>query len=408
MRCFLSGELVEPESTHPKIAGLADVGGSPMGSPLIGFDKEAFTSYNLDQSANCAVSEAGAAAYRSGLNELIANHSERLADTRVAHWFHRQVPLEDDPMAWLMGSGDAQQELHAQRRAHDLLEAIQRGERPDLARNTFYALTLSGSAGRVMVRDWMEGQFTELVSSIAAWFEDLEIVHREGGRNAPDPKFLAVIGSTVRDLKEASPPFIARMWRVALRNELIPQSALAQALMRTRIAVIQDETPNHARMGLMKAYHLRNSRQKGGHSMPEDLKVYLNEAHPSPAYHCGRLMAVFAGLQRAALGDVGAGVVQRYYAAASSTPALILGRLARTSQFHLNKLEPGLAWWYESKLAEIWQRLGDGVPSTLGLEDQTLFALGYYQQLTDLRTKKTNNVDASGNDIAGEGENSNE
>ncbi|MDD2629628.1 MAG: type I-C CRISPR-associated protein Cas8c/Csd1 [Limnochordia bacterium] len=41
---------------------------------------------------------------------------------------------------------------------------------------------------------------------------------------------------------------------------------------------------------------------------------------------------------------MGAGVVQRYYASASSTPALVLGRLTRTSQYHLDKLDAGLAY----------------------------------------------------------------
>ena len=119
------------------------------------------------------------------------------------------------------------------------------------------------------------------------------------------------------------------------------------------------------------------------------MKPYLNEEHPSPAYHCGRLMAVLAKLQEAALGDVGAGVVQRFYAAASSTPALVLGRLIRTSQFHLDKLEPGLAHWYNDRIGSVAVRLGDRFPVTLTLEEQSLFALGYYQQWVDLRTKKS-------------------
>jgi CRISPR-associated protein Csd1 len=128
-------------------------------------------------------------------------------------------------------------------------------------------------------------------------------------------------------------------------------------------------------MALLKAYHRR--RDKGGSPiMPE-----LNEDHPHPAYHCGRLMAVYAALQHAAQGDVGAGVVQRYYAAASATPGLILGRLSRLSTFHLNKLDPGLAHWFEGKLADIWARIEDKPPTTLTLEEQSLFALGYYQQM---------------------------
>ena len=395
--CFATGDLAEPARTHPKIKGLADVGGSSMGSPLIGFDKDAFESYDLKQSANCAVSEQAASAYRAALNDLIAKHSRRLAGAKVVHWFQRAVPLDDDPLPWLDDpSADPEeaarrdaQEAQAQARAQKLLAAIKSGERPDLAANHYYALTLSGSGGRVMVRDWIEGPFEGLVRNVGAWFDDLTIVHREGGRQAPEPKFFAVLGATVRDLDDLAPPFVARMWRVAVANEPIPRSALAQALLRVRAGVIEDEPPSHARMGLIKAYHVRQHREEGGSEMPEHLGPYLNENHPSSAYHCGRLMAVLAGLQRSALGDVGAGVVQRYYAAASSTPALVLGRLDRLSKFHLNALKnPGLAYWYEDKLAAIWQRLGDSVPTTLTLEEQSLFALGYYQQLADLRTKK--------------------
>ena len=107
----------------------------------------------------------------------------------------------------------------------------------------------------------------------------------------------------------------------------------------------------------------------------------LNEKHPAAAYQCGRLMAVLAALQYRALSDFGVGAIQRTYAAASSTPALVLGRLTRNAQTHLNKLDPGLARWFENRLAGIWNEIQDGIPSTLSLEEQSLFALGYYQQL---------------------------
>ena len=110
------------------------------------------------------------------------------------------------------------------------------------------------------------------------------------------------------------------------------------------------------------------------------MKNYVNPEHPSPAYHCGRLLAVLARLQRAALGDVGAGVVQRYYTAASQTPGLVIGRLAANAKNHLNKLEGGLPYWYENQITEVMGAMDD-IPRILTLEQQSLFALGYYQQL---------------------------
>jgi CRISPR-associated protein Csd1 len=107
---------------------------------------------------------------------------------------------------------------------------------------------------------------------------------------------------------------------------------------------------------------------------------------------------VLASLQRAALGDVGAGVVQRYYAAASQTPGLILGRLASNARNHLGKLEARLAWWYEERIADVMSRLGDRAPRVLDLEGQGLFALGYYQQLAALRAGRKAKTDNPGRD----------
>ncbi len=389
MLCFITGQVVEPLKTHPKIEGLAGVGGLSMGDVLVGFDKDAFQSYGLDQSTNAAISEEAASGYRTAFNDLIRNHSQKLSGAKVVYWFKEKVRAEDDPISWLEEPPETE-EYNAQQAARDLLGSIETGKRADLGGNYFYGMIVSGASGRVMVRDWMEGQFKELVTNIGCWFDDLSIIHRDGGRPASNPKFMAVMAAVVRDLRYNPPeppaPFVAKMWRVAVRNEPVPQTALAQAFVRVKVDIIKGEQFNHARMGLMKAYHVRRARAE---KKEENMKPYLNEEHPSSAYHCGRMMAVLAKLQQAALGDVGAGVVQRYYAAASATPALVLGRLIRGGQFHLNKLDPGLAHWYEEKLGCISVRLEDKVPKTLTLEEQSLFALGYYQQWVDLRTKKS-------------------
>lgn len=381
MLCLATGELVAPARTHPKINGLADVGGMGMGSSLVGYDKDAFQSYGLSQSENGAVSEQAAAEYRAALNDLIERHSRRLAGAKVAHWFTHSVPPEDDPLEWIETPQEAEQ-LAARQKANELLDSIRTGTRPNLQGNRYYALTISGAAGRAMVRDWMEGQFEDLVRNVTAWFDDLSIMRRDGSGLASPPKFMAVLGSTVRALDDLAAPSVTALWRSALTRGPIPGQFLAQALARARIDIIEDQNLNHARFGLIKAFHVRQGDSK--------VNPYLNEDHPSPAYHCGRLMAVYARLQYAALGDVGAGVVQRFYAAASATPALVLGRLARLSQFHLSKLDPGLARYFDSKIANINMRahMGDRYPAALNLEEQSLFALGYYQQLAADRAPK--------------------
>ncbi len=383
MVCFLSGEALEPVATQPKIGGLSGVGGLGTGDVIAGFDKSAFCSFGLEQARNAAMGAKPVRTYVDALNHLIKNHSRKLSNALVVHWFKDSIPQENDPL-WFLSEPPELTEGAAQQSAREILAALRKGERPIPPNNRYYALTLSGASGRVMIRDWMEGSFEELVARVEQWFSDLEIVARDGGNAAHDPKFMAVCGSIMRDLKDLPAPTAATLWRVALSGLPIPQPIIAQALARFRADLIDDKPFNHARMGLIKAYFIRKGDQQ--------MSVYLNKEHPEAAYQCGRLLAVLAGLQRAALGDVGAGVVQRYYVAASQTPGLTLGRLVGNAKNHLNKLEGGLTYWYEGQIAEIMSHIQDRIPSTLNLDQQSLFALGYYQQIAGNRSGKNNDT----------------
>jgi CRISPR-associated protein Csd1 len=396
MVCLLTGEHVQPLLSQPKITGLAGVGGLATGDTLVGFDKSAFQSFGLEKSSNAAMGAESAQQYIDALNHLIKQQQEstrknpsRRSNAMMVYWFKETLPLENDPFAMLYGMDtEEQQTASALAQVRKMLDSIRSGKRSQLASNHYYAMTLSGASGRVMVRDWMEGQFLELVANIEAWFSDLSIAHRDGGSCATDPKFLAVGGALVRDLKDLAPSTISVLWRVAIARLPVPLPLMAQALDRIRSDLMKNEKSNHARMGLIKAYFCRDS--SGGE---QHMKPHLNPDHPDPAYHCGRLLAVLAKLQQSALGDVGAGVVQRFYPSASTAPSMTFGRLVGNSRNHLSKLEGGLSFWYEQRIAEVMGRLGDKIPRILNLEEQGLFALGYYQQLAELRTSKKDDKD---------------
>lgn len=393
MLCLLSGNNVTPESTHPKISGLKAVGGRGQ-DVLVGFDKKAFESFGLEQSANCSMSEDVVNCYSKGLDFLIANHSRMLAGAKVVHWFKEAIQLEIDPLAFLSEPPELT-EGAAQQSAREILESLRKGQRPVPVNNRFYAMTISGASGRVMVRDWMEGSFEELVVRIEQWFFDLEIADQYEGKLARSPRFNDVCISLVRreetksyleNLKRLPAPTASTLWRVALAGLPIPQPIIAQALARFRADLIEDNPFNHARMGLIKSYFIR----KGG---DHQMSAYLNKEHPEPSYQCGRLLAVLASLQKAAIPDVGAGVVQRYYVAASQTPGLTIGHLMSNAKNHIGKVasdRPKLASWFEDQIAEIMSRIQDYIPKTLNLDQQSLFALGYYQQIASRKDKGIN------------------
>lgn len=117
--------------------------------------------------------------------------------------------------------------------------------------------------------------------------------------------------------------------------------------------------------------------------MPE-----YNPQHHSPAYQIGAMVAVYAALQQRAYPDVNVTVVQRFFASAQQTPALVLGRLAKMSTHHLAKLERRVANVYETWLADISARIGDRVPTVLSLPEQSLFALGYYQMTAAMNQER--------------------
>ncbi len=398
MLCLVTGEESQPARTHPKVKGLGGVGGR-VDTTLISFNEDAFCSYGLEQSCNAALSQEAAQQYVAALNALI-ERGETMAGTKVLYWYvgDKKLPPEDDPLKFLIHGldfgdseiveeGDEQSSLTSRdvaqltNKAKMLLTAIRSGKRPDLANARYNALTLSGNSARVVIRDWMEGQFEDLVENIDAWISDLAIVRRDGNGVVRSHKFAAILAATVRDLGDVAAPTVAVLWHAAIRREPISHQVMAQTLLRVKIDIIQDDAERHARLGLLKAYCIRK-----GIDMKEELNTDLHE----PAYLCGRIMAILASIQHKALPNVGAGVVQRYYAAASATPGLVLGRLVRQAQVgHLPKIDGGLGHWFEMQLAEVWDMMKQAPPKTLSLEGQTLFAMGYYQQKAKRYNDKT-------------------
>jgi CRISPR-associated protein Csd1 len=116
----------------------------------------------------------------------------------------------------------------------------------------------------------------------------------------------------------------------------------------------------------------------------------LDPACRLPGYVCGRMMAEFENLQRAASEtQLNVSILDRYFAMASTYPAVAFPKIEMLAQKHLAKLrrlpdKKGVARAIDGRLQDLHRLLspaeGGAFPGKLGLEGQGLFILGYYHQ----------------------------
>jgi CRISPR-associated protein Csd1 len=115
-----------------------------------------------------------------------------------------------------------------------------------------------------------------------------------------------------------------------------------------------------------------------------EVGMALNTENKSVAYRLGRLFAVLEKAQKDAVPGAGATIKDRFYGSASATPRKVFPQLLRLAQHHIQKSKFGHL--VDKKIEEIVQEIQD-FPAHLNLDDQGLFALGYYHQRQALFVK---------------------
>lgn len=242
--------------------------------------------------------------------------------------------------------------------------------------NEFYLLGVSGNGGRLLVRFWIHENLERVRENVAGWFKGLRISSPFTGGIADPPKLWQLLASIARD--EPPPDRAIQLIRRAILGQPLGRTILAGALGRLRLASGADKL-SPVRAGLIR---LCVNDQNGEPKMTEELDPNLNHA----AYLCGRLLALYDGLQYQAQGEVNASVSDRYYSLASTYPTLAFPKLTDLGLKHLRKLrrdKPGAAVNIEKEIQEIHTRLaalGAKFPPPLSLEEQGRFAIGYHHQ----------------------------
>ena len=118
----------------------------------------------------------------------------------------------------------------------------------------------------------------------------------------------------------------------------------------------------------------------------------LDKDNINSAYRLGRLFAVLEKIQEEANPGINATIRERYYGAASANPVNVFATLLKLKNHYLGKLEnPGRKTNFEKLLGEIFAEIPVDFPTSLSLQDQGRFAVGYYHQRQDFFTKRITN-----------------
>ena len=345
-------------------------GGRSSGTAIISANQAAFESYGLEKSRIAPTCRDCGEAFTRAVNHLIAGERTSLGVGNSTFIFWTRSETDEFDFGTLMREPDPAT-------VKALVDSVRRGRRTAIANAAeFYAAALSASGGRAVVRDWIDTTVGNVMENVTRWFDLQQITDPRDddptGENPPPLSLFRLAVSTVRKPADLPATTVNALFNTALKGTPLPLEVAFQAVRRNRA----EQHVRRERAALVKLVLL--SRQAPP-TKEKNYMVALEPNHPELAYHCGRLLAVIERVQYAALGRVNATVVDRYYGAASSTPAVVFGRLLRGAQPHLAKLEGGRRAGLQNLLMEVCGQITE-FPKTLTLEQQALFSLGYYHQ----------------------------
>lgn len=364
------------------------------------FNATAFKSYNKESSYNSPLSEAVAFNYTTVLNYLLAKTSRQriqIGDATTVFWSEKPTKIEAF-FAAAMG-GDIDENASD---AHDtaliadvrnLLSILREGGgKPswDVAPDTpFYILGLAPNAARISVRFWHASTVEAIMRMLADHYKDLEMEPRYEN----EPKFPGIFrllletvparkkadGRIERKADDIQPLLGGELVRAILTGGEYPHSLLSKITGRFRA----DGEVTYLRAALVKAHFSRRARLG---KPSKEVSVSLDPSNTNVGYRLGRLFAVLEKAQQDALPGINATIKDRFYGAASATPASVFPRLIRMAQHHIGKADFGTL--SDRRMGEILETVPE-FPRHMDLDGQAMFALGYYHQRNALWRKKS-------------------
>ncbi|MBN1191153.1 MAG: type I-C CRISPR-associated protein Cas8c/Csd1 [Dehalococcoidales bacterium] len=400
--CSICGKTDLPvgDIPHGMIKRVPD--GQSSGCALVSYNEPAFESYELIGNDNSAVCAGCAKTYVEGLNWLMSDGREIFIKTKKGkekkefRYTHRKYLGRDTAIVfWTRNNIDLpeidQLEAPDPDEVVKLIESISSGNNTVsryIESDQFYSCTLSGSAARIAVRDWIEVSLSDFHQAIAKWFRDIVIGEYDSDLKKIKPHYAGLYdmargcqrrnsdGSYDKD--DTSPARVAaNLWNSALRNNAPSLWILTRVLERSRLDT-RGITADRA--ALIKL--ILNRHDRGGDNVITENTM---SGDRPLAYICGQIFAKLEEIQYwSASGERNAGMRERYFTYAMTLPASAFGRLFDLNSKHYRKLKnekPGLAINLDKDLQDLVKDVDiQKLPATFSLVQKGQFAIGYYHQ----------------------------
>ena len=383
--CLVCGEKKSIARLHPKIKGVR--GAQTSGASIVSFTPDAFKSYGKEQSFNAPVSEEITFNYTTALNHLLRFDSRQkvqIGDAATVFWTERESPIEGF-MGIILSPQDDRGDL---KEVRDFLEAVRDGKKlPKNIDDTgmqFYILGMSPNASRLSVRFWHVSTVEDIIAKIGQHFRDLSIIKNyDSDTEFPGMWQLLMETAVFRKSENISPVLSGSIIRSIMTGAAYPQSLMTTIIGRIRA----DQEINYLRAAMIKACLVRKYRIN---QISKEVTMALDKESTNIAYRLGRLFAVLEKAQRDAIPGANTTIKDSFYGSASATPRTVFPRLLRLAQHHIQKAEYGRNT--DKMIEEIMQDI-QAFPAHLSLDDQGLFAIGYYHQRKDFYTKSNKKED---------------
>ena len=386
--CLVTGQQTQIVRLHDQVVGV-----NQKPAPLASINDDAYNSHNKSKAFNFPVGVGANFKYTTALNYLLSKACGtrfRVGDTSYVCWASKENQLEKSFSAFFSPKDDPDAGVAA---VKSLFSSLQNGTYTgEDGSDLFYVLALSPNSARISIRFWHVATIKELSESLGQWFEDLQI---EGVDHFGKPLLRNLLKSMalLNDESNLPPNLAGDLAGAVLAGRPLPEIIIHSVVRRLRAEQggAKYASDDYYRVCLLKA-HI-NRKQRALNKQDKEITVGLNTQENRIGYQLGRLFAVLEKLQKEAQGETNTTIADRYYSSASCTPRAVFGTLMRMHKNHLKKLQRvDYQIATENKITEIMGNI-PSFPANLNLENQGLFAIGYYHQKQELFSKKKDQGD---------------